>query len=104
MDTQDTSRTLPAEFLRLSPQVQIFVVKYLANGGDKLDAVSISHPNCKNPHVLSCQILSRARVRRVIDAYQQRSSIDVTLAELKQGQKKILKLLERLAVKKESNA
>jgi len=67
------------DFQRLSLGVQKFVALYLCNGRDKIAACLVSHPHCKSPAVLGCQILGRARVRRIINTFDQRSGVQTTL-------------------------
>jgi hypothetical protein len=72
---------LPA-FQRLGLGVQKFLVLYLFNGRDKVEACRVSHPTCKSPAVLSCQILSRRGVKRVLDIWEQRSAVEATLTNV----------------------
>jgi hypothetical protein len=109
---------LPA-FVRLSPNVQIFLARYLSNGQDKIEAVSVSHQQCKTPAVLGCQILARARVRHILNAYEQRSAVEATLVNVERLIKRarrngtrmktlivplerLIKVLERISASQES--
>jgi len=72
---------LPA-FQRLALSVQKFLTLYLLNGRNKIAACRVSHPKCKTPAVLACQILSRRRVKKVLDIWEQRSAVEATLANV----------------------
>jgi hypothetical protein len=86
------------EFQRLAPAVQVFLVRYLSNGHDKSEACQVSHPKCASPAVLGCQILSRLRVRRILDLYEQRSAVESMLLKVE----RLIKHAERDGVRMKS--
>jgi len=80
---------LPA-MQHLSESQRIFLARYLSNGRNAADAVSVAYPRCKSAKAIQIrglQVLARKSVRRVLALHRGQSDselkLDLTLADVR---------------------